>query len=235
MVELTSQLNNNYFRNKNESNSINLSFNHLKDIEVNVLNPRNNFEQLIMDLYQKIQNIQKYNKEIEEIFNNIMDLIRSNNNIILTKNILDKLNRISNYKDKNIITLIAKIYINLLKKNNLFVMENDNVILINFINNIINLNNILEETSLKIRMESAKISYLQKVSKNYILEQEQKKIIDKILDDYYKKFRNIKFDSFSLMINSIIENINTLSNLFEQYNLIIENISNIHELIEKID
>ena len=235
MVELTSQLNNNYFRNKNESNSINLSFNHLKDIEVNVLNPRNNFEQLIVDLYQKIQNIQKYNKEIEEIFNNIMDLIRSNNNIILTKNILDKLNRISNYKDKNIITLIAKIYINLLKKNNLFVMENDNVILINFINNIINLNNILEETTLKIRMESAKISYLQKVSKNYILEQEQKKIIDKILDDYYKKFRNIKFDSFSLMINSIIENINSLSNLFEQYNLIIENISNIHELIEKID
>ena len=61
MVELTSQLNNNYFRNKNESNSINLSFNHLKDIEVNVLNPRNNFEQLIVDLYQKIQNIQKYN------------------------------------------------------------------------------------------------------------------------------------------------------------------------------
>ena len=174
MVELTSQLNNNYFRNKNESNSINLSFNHLKDIEVNVLNPKNNFEQLIVDLYQKIQNIQKYNKEIEEIFNNIMDLIRSNNNIILTKNILDKLNRISNYKDKNIITLIAKIYINLLKKNNLFVMENDNVILINFINNIINLNNILEETTLKIRMESAKISYLQKVSKNYILEQEQK-------------------------------------------------------------
>ena len=174
MVELTSQLNNNYFRNKNESNSINLSFNHLKDIEVNVLNPKNNFEQLIVDLYQKIQNIQKYNKEIKEIFNNIMDLIRSNNNIILTKNILDKLNRISNYKDKNIITLIAKIYINLLKKNNLFVMENDNVILINFINNIINLNNILEETTLKIRMESAKISYLQKVSKNYILEQEQK-------------------------------------------------------------
>ena len=235
MVEMI-RIDNNYEKNNNnEPNSSNLSFSNLKDIEVNVLNPKNNFENAIIDAYQKIQNNPIYSKELELIFKKINESIQNNKTIILTKNILDKLNRITNYKDNKILNSIVKIYLNLLQKDNLFALENDNSIIITFINNIINLNNLLNETTLKTRLESAKIKYLQKISKNLTLDDEQREIIDGILDDYNKKFRNIKCDSFSKMINSIIENLNSLSNLFEQYNLIIENIANIHELIEKID
>ena len=35
---------------------IKLDKNNIKDIEVNILNPKNNFEYGIIDIYQKIQN-----------------------------------------------------------------------------------------------------------------------------------------------------------------------------------
>ena len=214
---------------------IKLDKNNIKDIEVNILNPKNNFEYEIIDIYQKIQNNPIYSEELELIFNKVNETIKNNKTIILTKNILDKLSRITNYNDNKILDSIGKIYLNLLKKDNLFALENDNSIIIIFINNIINLDNLLKETTLKIRLERAKIKYLQKISNNLTLDDEQRKIIDGILDDYNKKFRNIQFDSFTLMINSIIQNLNSLSNLFEQYNLIVENIATIRELIEKND
>ena len=235
MVEMIKFDNNSLKKNNNEPNSPNLLFSNLKDIEVNVLNSKNNFETVIIDAYQKIQNNPIYSKELELIFKKANESIENNKNIILTKNILDKLSRITNYKDNQILNSVGNIYLNLLKKDNLFALENDNSIIIIFINDIINLNNLLNETTLKIRLENAKIKYLQKISKNLTLDDEQRTIIDGILDDYNKKFRNIKCDSFTTMINSTIENLNSLSNLFEQYNLIIENIANIHELIEKID
>ncbi len=235
MVEMIKFDNNSLKKNNNEPNSPILLFSNLKDIEVNVLNSKNNFETVIIDAYQKIQNNPIYSKELELIFKKANESIENNKNIILTKNILDKLSRITNYKDNQILNSVGNIYLNLLKKDNLFALENDNSIIIIFINDIINLNNLLNETTLKIRLENAKIKYLQKISKNLTLDDEQRTIIDGILDDYNKKFRNIKCDSFTTMINSTIENLNSLSNLFEQYNLIIENIANIHELIEKID
>lgn len=89
---------------------------------------KSDFEKHIIEVYKIISGY--YSKINEEKNRNIklceiemrkaLDICQKEENIILNKNILDKISRIINHQKINILLILSKIFIILMQKNNLF-------------------------------------------------------------------------------------------------------------------
>ena len=156
--------------------------------------------------------------------------IQNNEIIKINKNIIDKLKRITKHQNLNILLLIGKIYIVLMHKENLFNPESyDDILLITFLNEVINLHEMLKETSLNLKFERGSVFFFKKIIDNFKLLEEQKEVIEEIILNNENKHIKSKIDtdSFNDMIHSLYENLINQENLFEQYKVILENKDNI--------
>ena len=149
---------------------------------------------------------------------------------MINKNILDKFKRICQYQKLNLLILIAKIYINLLNKKNLFSPDKfDDNLLILFINEVINLNHNIEETSLILNFERVTINFFNQIIEKFKLNEEQKEIIEEFIINIKKKHLKptILIDTFENMVCSLYESLTEQESIFDQYNVVIDNMENI--------
>ena len=195
---------------------------------------KSDFEQYIINAYMSLQSQEKgIEIRINECYNNLEKAlynIQNNQSIQINKNIIDKLKRICKHQKLNLLMIIGKIYIVLLHKENLFNPNSyDDILLITFLNEVINLHEMLKETSLNLKFERGSVFFFKKIIDNFKLLEEQKEVIEEIILNNKNKHIKTKVDtdSFDDMIHTLYDNLINQENLFEQYNVIIDNKDNI--------
>ncbi len=195
---------------------------------------KSDFEQYIINAYMSLQSQEKgIEIKIKECYNNLekaLYYIHNNQLIQINKNIIDKLKRICKHQKLNLLLIIGKIYIVLLHKENLFNPNSyDDILLITFLNEVINLHEMLKETSLNLKFERGSVFFFKKIIDNFKLLEEQKEVIEEIILNNKNKHIKTKvdIDTFDDMIHSLYDNLINQENLFEQYNVILDNKDNI--------
>ena len=169
-------------------------------------------------------------KECEKYLLKVLNISENNEEIMINKNILDKFKRICKHKKLNLLMLIAKIYMNLLQKKNLFSHEKfDEMLLIDFINEVINLNKSLKETSIILNFERKTAYFFKQIIEKYKINEEQKEIIEEFIITIQQKYLKptILIDTFEDMVSSLYESLNEQESIFDQYNVVIDNKENI--------
>ena len=219
---------------KKENETIELSTEKSEKEEIKPIIQKSQFEQYIISAYMSLQSQEKKMEiKIKDCLNDLeksLYYIQNNEIIKINKNIIDKLKRITKHQNLNILLLIGKIYIVLMHKENLFNPESyDDILLITFLNEVINLHEILKETSLNLKFERGSVFFFKKIIDNFKLLEEQKEVIEEIILNNENKHIKSKIDtdSFNDMIHSLYENLINQENLFEQYKVILENKDNI--------
>ena len=204
--------------------------------EIKILSSKkSDFEQNIINAYLQLQNSEKKNnenmiKECEKYLLKVLNISENNEEIMINKNILDKFKRICKHQKLNLLILIAKIYMNLLSKKNLFSPEIfDEILLIDFINEVINLNKSLKETSLILNFERKTAYFFKQIIEKYKINEEQKEIIEEFIITIQQKYLKptILIDTFEDMVSSLYESLNEQESIFDQYNVVIDNKENI--------
>ena len=203
--------------------------------KINLNDLKSDFEQNIINAYLQLQNSEKKNnenmiKECEKYLLKVLNISENNEEIMINKNILDKFKRICKHKKLNLLMLIAKIYMNLLQKKNLFSHEKfDEMLLIDFINEVINLNKSLKETSLILNFERKTAYFFKQIIEKYKINEEQKEIIEEFIITIQQKYLKptILIDTFEDMVSSLYESLNEQESIFDQYNVVIDNKENI--------
>lgn len=185
---------------------------------------------------EKKKNIKESEKEISLALN----ICKENKKIVLNKNIMDKLSRIVKHNNLNLIFLIGKIYLILMNKEELFNPKDKNTdlnLLITFINEVINLDSFLNNTSIGINYNHTSIKFLEKLLKEFKWKDEQLYSMKELLSIHNKRQKSstIKISSFEEMVNSINELLTLQDNSFSQYKLIVDNIESIYCVIANCD
>ena len=197
--------------------------------KINLNDLKSDFEQNIINAYLQLQNSNMI-KECEKYLLKVLNISENNEEIMINKNILDKFKRICKHKKLNLLMLIAKIYMNLLQKKNLFSHEKfDEMLLIDFINEVINLNKSLKETSLILNFERKTAYFFKQIIEKYKINEEQKEIIEEFIITIQQKYLKptILIDTFEDMVSSLYESLNEQESIFDQYNVVIDNKENI--------
>ena len=140
----------------------------------------------------------------------------------------------------NLLFIIGKIYINIMNKDYLFNPSNKNInmeILISFCNEVISLNSLLKQTYLGNKYNQTLINFIIKIMHNYKLENEQLSVMKEILETHNvnQKPIKIKTSSFSEMVKSISDTLNSQENIYAQYKFIFENMELIEDMINNSD
>ena len=200
-----------------------------KKEEIKDIDKKSEFEEYIINAYLDIQN--NLDKECEKNLEKAFIYLQKNkDSIIINKNIIFKLKRISQHEKIILLMLISKIYIILLYKDNLFSPQKyDDMLLITFINEAINLNEILKETSLNLKFERGCVYFFNKIIENFKLGEEQKEAIENIIIKNQQKYLKptISIDTFENMVTSLYESLSNQESLFNQYKVILDNKENI--------
>lgn len=175
-----------------------------------LLNEKSTFERGIIEAYKQNNSIDimiKLNISYDEIQFYIKDILNSKGNkYILNKNILDKLGRIIERKYFNVNLLISKIFENLLEPSNLGILSNDINILISFSNMIINLLDIITNSSHSIKLEK-KCSYFLNyllTNKIFTLQEEQIETIENLINSFPSRNNSNIYKNFKDKQNTII-------------------------------
>lgn len=244
MVELTSQdgikieISNSINQTANSSNASSDSMN------ASTLINKTEFEQVIVASYHSLQNKNSNYKTCKENLMRALHLIQETKNdktiqIIINKNILDKLKRITHHKILQINILIGKLYIHLFHFDNLFVPSKDENLVIMFINESINLWEQLRTSSISLKFERNVVTFLKKIrDSTFNFNDEQKECLTALLQDHFTKETqkpNLQFDSFPKFLSSLNKALMNQQNLYDQYLLFLDNKNQILELIRTLD
>ena len=161
--------------------------------------------------------------------------------MIINRNIIDKLSRISLHDRININYILGNIYISLMDREALFDYEDDSNYDINdliiFINKVIQFREIIKNTTINISYDESLKQFLFFITEQFELEEAQMKSIKKILDedtdiDHSNLVTNKSFVKFIISLNRELE---SQPNLYEQYEIFIQNKEKIIEIIEACD
>ena len=161
--------------------------------------------------------------------------------MIINRNIIDKLSRISLHDRININYILGNIYISLMDREALFDYEDDNNFDINdllvFINKVIQFREIIKNTTINISYDESLKQFLFFITEQFELEEAQMKSIKKILEedtdiDHSNLVTNKSFVKFIISLNRELE---SQSNLYEQYEIFMQNKQKIIEIIEACD
>ena len=181
-------------------------------------------------------NVKHSEKEIRLALNSCIE----SKIIVLNKNILDKMDRIIRHNKINLLLIIGKIYINLMKKDYLFNPSNKNIdmqILISFCNEVINLNSLLKQTYLGNKYNQTLINFIIQIINKYTFENDQLTVMREILETHNinQKPIKIKNTSFGDMIKSINDILTAQENTYDQYKIIFDNNETICNMINNSD
>ena len=206
---------------------------------------KSDFENHIIEVYKIISGY--YSKINEEKNRNIklceiemrkaLDICQKEENIILNKNILDKISRIINHQKINILLILSKIFIALMQKNNLFEKKVDLNIIIIFMNEICNLNAILKETYIGYKLNIISQKFIEKIMSQFSFELDQIRAIKNLLEINSQKMKPYKLNlnSFEEMILSLNDLLINQDRLLMQYKIIIDNFIYILGMISQVD
>ena len=161
-------------------------------------------------------------------------------NIKLNKNILDKISRIIQHNQINILLILGKIFIELMNKEKLFgptdnKIDSNNIIL--FINQICNVNYILKETYLGNKLNQISIKFIQKLITDFHFEQDQIVELNNLikLNTEKQKPKKLNLNSFEEMVISINDLLQAQDNYYMQYKILINNYNYIIGMINQTD
>ena len=177
----------------------------------------------------------------EKKLRSALNICKSDPYMIINRSIIDKLGRISLHERININYILGNIYISLMDREALFDYEDDDNFDINdllvFINKVIQFREIIKNTTIYISYDESLKQFLFFLSEQFELEEAQMKSIKKILDedtgiDHSNLVTNKTFEKFIISLNRELE---SQSNLYEQYEIFIQNKQKIIEIIEACD
>ena len=177
----------------------------------------------------------------EKKLRSALKICESDKNMIINRNIIDKLSRISEHKKMNLNYILGNIYTSLMSKEYLFDYEDEENFEVNdfllFINKVIQFREEIKNTNIYISYDEAIKNFLFFVTEQFDLEQAQLKSINKILDeatdiDHSNLFTKKSFNNF---INSLNTELELQPNIYEQYEIFIQNKKEIIKLIEESD
>ena len=244
---------------KKQNNIVSKNINYNENLHENKF-----FEENIIDTYKrlsKIQNIESsisaeneeedYDEELSEIDLSLkyceknlrcaLNICQNDPNLIINRNVIDKLNRITL---NNIITfnfIIGDIYISLMNKESLFNYDNEEFEindLIIFINKLIQFKEleIMHNTKLGINYINSLRKFLLIISKEFDLEELQLNSIHDILyvnkEISHIKLSKVPFKSFLI---SLYQELESQPNIYEQYKIFLQNKNYIMFFIGKWD
>ena len=229
--------------------TINKNTNKSKDI-INNNNNKNeriksDFENHFIEVYKIISGY--YNKINPEKNKNIklceieirkaLDICQSNEIIVINKNILDKISRIIYYNKINILLILAKIFIILMQRDNLFDKKDDLNNIIIFMNEICSLNNILKETYIGYKLNIISQKFIEKMISEFSFELEQISAIKNLININSQKMRlyKLNLNSFEEMLISLNDSLQNKESHLMQYKLIIDNYIYILGMINQVD
>ena len=225
------------------------------------------FEKEINLAYKKLQNINKHSTDesedeeeeeesdsdkaetkkesdmqyIERRLRNALNISKTDLEMIINRNIIDKLSRIVLHQKINIDYIIGNIFIVLMNKEYLFDYEDEENFdvsdLILFINKVIQFRSQIKETKIYISYDETLKQFLFFVTEQFELEDAQTKSINKILEeetgiDHSNLTTKKTFNQFINVLNSELEN---QPNIYEQYESFIQNKKEIIKLIQECD
>ena len=190
-------------------------------------------EKILQDEYEKLAI-----RECETELRKALEELDSISRIFLNKNIVDKSIRISKRNKINLSLVLGQIYIKLMYKENLLSKLNqgnnqDKNLIIYFINELINLNNLLKSTYLGAKFEISLFNFLGNVIKEIPFDSEQLNEINIVLQDHKAKSSVKKLNTSNShdFIASINQSFNNQNSLYEQYLVVLDNTKEIIELI----
>ena len=176
----------------------------------------------------------------EEELRNALEELKQVQNAFVNKNIIDKISRINKKNRINLSLLIGQIYIELMNKKNIFDKINqknsiDKNIIISFINEAINMNNLLKKTYLGNRYENTLFNFLENIIKKIAFDSEQLNEINVVLQEHKSrknenKLKTANIKDFLASLNIVF---NKQNSLYGQYKVILDNKEEIFNLIEK--
>ena len=161
--------------------------------------------------------------------------------MIINRNIIDKLSRIAEHKKINLNYILGNIYISLMSREFLFDYEDEENFEVNdlllFINKVIQFREEMKNAKINISYDEALKNFLFFVSEQFDLEQAQLKSINKILDEEtdidHSNLQTKK--NFNNFINSLNTELESQPNSYEQYEIFIQNKKDIIKLIQESD
>ena len=176
----------------------------------------------------------------EEELRSALEELKQVQNAFVNKNIIDKISRINKKNRINLSLLIGQIYIELMNKKNIFDKINqknsiDKNIIISFINEAINMNNLLKKTYLGNRYENTLFNFLENIIKEIAFDSEQLNEINVVLQEHKSrknenKLKTANIKDFLASLNIVF---NKQNSLYGQYKVILDNKEEIFNLIEK--
>ena len=224
----------------------------------NKYHQNSDFEDNIMEAYKKISVLyESINNEQDEYEKNLiyesqmkiclkfcekklrdaLSICLNDKNLVINRNIIDKLSRLTEHNKMNLNYVIGNIYMALMKKDSLFDYEDEefeiNDLLL-FMNKLIQFKDILINTKIGYNYRKYLIKFLSLISEKFELEEEQlltiKQIIDQNKEMDHNNLLTRDFDDFVYSISSELMN---QPNIYEQYNILIQNKSLIIDMIKE--
>ena len=225
-------------------------------IEIKPKVQQTKFEALLINAFKKLvgfnepkQEKKKGSKAEEEIhkvnsceeeLRKALEELKEAPNAFVNKNIIDKSSRINKKNKINLSLLIGQIYIELMNKKNIFDKINqknsiDKNIIISFINEAINMNNLLKKTYLGNRYENTLFNFLENIIKEVAFDSEQLNEINVVLQEHKSRKNENKLKTANIkdFLSSLNVVFNKQHSLYGQYKVILDNKEEIFNLIEK--
>ena len=178
--------------------------------------------------------------DCEEELRKALQEIKVVQNIYVNKNIIDKCSRICKKNKINLSLIIGQIYIELMNKKNIFIKINqknsiDKNIIISFINEVINMNNLLKKTYLGVKYENNLFNFLENIIKEIVFDSEQLNEINVVLQEHKNRKNENVLNTANIkdFLTSINNAFNKQNTLYGQYIIVLDNKQQILELIEK--
>ena len=215
-----------------------------------------NFENDIMDAYKKLAKIDEKEEEqehgdITEPKNNLnlkycekklwsaLKICEDDPDLIINRNIIDKLSRLSLHNKMNLNYIIGEIYISLMNKDALFNYEDTdfeiNDLLI-FVNKVIQFKDIMKETKIGITYSNSLKKFLLLIIQQFDLHQDQLDGIQFVLDENKEIEHNTLITSnYDDFIDSLLNELENQPNIYEQYQVVIQNEQKIMDMINTSD
>ena len=229
-----------------------------------LLHLNQNFENDIMEAYKKLTNAYKEksskstdnedeeeDKDISESNINLtfkycekklrsaLRICEKDPNLIINRNIVDKLSRLSLHNKMNLNYIIGNIYISLMNKNSLFDYDDEefeiNDLLI-FMNKVIQFKDTMKNTKIGINYNDTLIHFLVLIMEQFDLEEDQINCIDLILEENKDIDHSILHkSSFEELVSSLSDKIEKQPSIYEQFKVFDQNKSIIINMIKESD
>ena len=205
-----------------------------------------------MRAYKNITNVGEENKEknysdkinfslkfCEKQLRNALQICENEPNLIINRNVIDRLSRLTLHNKMNLNYIIGDIYISLMNKEVLFDYDDEefeiNDLLI-FINKVIQFKDVMNNTNIGITYNISLKTFLFKITQLFDLDEDQLNGIKLVLEeDKEINHNNILKSSFEDLITSLKEELQQQPNIYEQYKIFNQNKLSIIKLIDNCD